>query len=103
MLRTPTLSDFVAVLQMNLIKNNPILLSDIKLAKNIYRPNVGSIKGKTTQRKPLPVMEDLIDILIEFKQQQHKIILAVDGMVVNGLKFLTTISLKLFYHTAQYI
>ena len=54
-----------------------------------------TIKGKTTSRKPIPVVDDMIVIPSE--------IVGVNGMSVNSLKFLTTILKHLFYWTTHYM
>ena len=71
--------------------------------EKIFGPDVGTIKGKTTRRRPTPVIEDLIDIPRELKMAQQKVTVAIDGMTVNSLKFLTSIALNLYYRTAQYL
>ena len=100
---SPSMNDIRAIIRMNLIKNNPITIKDIELMKKIFGPNVGTIKGKTTRRRPTPVIEDLIDIPRELKMAQQKVTVAIDGMTVNSLKFLTSIALNLYYRTAQYL
>ena len=45
---------------MNLIKNNPIRNENIKLDEKVFGPDVGTIKEKTTRRRPLLVIEDYI-------------------------------------------
>jgi len=42
----------------------------------------------------------MIDIPSELVQVQEDVILTLDGMTVNSLKFLTTISKHLYYRTA---
>ena len=59
---TPSIPDIQAVLRMNLIKNNPITNDDVKIAANIFGPDVSTIKSKTTRRRPLPVIDDYIEI-----------------------------------------
>jgi hypothetical protein len=43
---------------MNMIKNHRVTSNDIKIAVKSFGPDIGTLKGKTTHRKPLPVMDD---------------------------------------------
>jgi hypothetical protein len=88
---------------MNMIKNNPVTTADVKLAEKIFGPDIATLKGKTTRQKPVPVVEDYIDIPRELVAAQHDITLCMDGMKVNGLSFLTTISSNIIYRMAQYV
>ena len=73
---TPSVEDFKAILKMNLIKNCPITTEDINLAEKIFGPDIGSIKGKTTRRKPLAVVKSHIEIPKELISSQKEITLA---------------------------
>ena len=95
-LGTPSIHDFKAMLQLNTIANNPVTLNDIKMAENIFGPDIGAIKGKTTRQTPAPVVEDYIDIPAELIAAQRDVILCIDGMKVNGIDILTTISKNLY-------
>jgi len=88
---------------LNAIKNNPVTTADIDIAEKIFGPNISTLKGKTTRRKPVPVVEDHINIPRELIAAQHSVTLCIDGMKVNGLSFLTTVSKNLFYRITQYI
>jgi hypothetical protein len=88
---------------MNAIANNPVTTDDINLAEKIFGRDIGAIKGKTTRRKPVPVVDDYIEIPRELIASQYAVKLCVDLMNVNGLHFVTTISKNLQYRTAQYI
>ena len=98
----PSIPDLMAILRMNLVKNNPVTVEDVKLAEKIFGPDISTLKGKTTRRKPLPVVEDHIAIPRELVQAQQHVTLDVDGLTVNSLKFFTTISKNLYYRTAHY-
>ena len=50
---TPSLTDLKSMLQMNMIKNNPITNEDVDLAENFFGPDVGTIKGKIQDRGPV--------------------------------------------------
>jgi hypothetical protein len=99
----PSIQDFKAILCMNLIANNPVTTKDIEIAKEIFGPDIGSLKGKTTRRKPVPVVNNYIDIPQELTIKQQDVILCIDGMKVNDLSFLTTISKNICYQTALFI
>ena len=99
-LGTPSVDDMKAVIRMNLIANNPVTTKDIVLAEKIFGKDIGSLKGKSTRRKPIPVVENQIEIPSELIKSQRDVTLCVDGMKVNGIDFLTTISRNLYYRTA---
>ena len=50
----PLINKFKATICMNMINNDPVTTNDINIAKKSFGPNVGTLKGKTTRRKPLP-------------------------------------------------
>ena len=100
-LGTPSVQDFKAMLRMNLITNNPITVEDIKIAEQIFGSDIGSLKGKMTRKKPIPVIDNYIAIPQELYTKQQEIVLCIDGIKVNGLLFLTTVSKNILYRTAQ--
>ena len=100
---TPSIADFKAVIRMNAIGNNPVTTKDIDLAEKIFGPDIGQLKGKSTRRAPVHVVENEIEIPRELIRSQQDLTLCIDGMKVNGLWFLTTISRNLYYRTAHYV
>jgi hypothetical protein len=58
---------------------------------------------KQQWQTPAPVVDDYIEIPKELTDAQHDVTLCLDGMKINGLPFLTTISKNIYYRTAQYI
>eukprot|EP00978_Attheya_sp_CCMP212_P046879 scaffold417388_cov32-Attheya_sp.AAC.1 len=64
---------------MNIVKDNPITIEDIKLAEKIFGPDVATLKSKTTRRKPLAVIEDAITIPRELVQAQQHVTMAMEG------------------------
>ena len=73
------------------------------LAEHIFGPDVGTVKGKTTRRKPLPIIDEHIEIPEELISVHEDITLAIDGLTINTLKFLSTISRNVYYRTAHYM
>jgi hypothetical protein len=100
---TPPVQDLKAPLRMNMIYHDPVTISDIELAEKIFGQDIGSLKGKTVRRKPIPVVEDYIEIPKELVAAQHAVKLCIDLINVNGLVFLTTIPKHLYYRTTQFI
>ena len=99
----PTINDMKAIIRMNTIKNNPVTTEDVDIAQKIFGPDIATLKGKTTRRTPVPVVEDRIEIPRELITSQYSVTLCLDGMKVNDLTFLTTISKNLMYRTARYV
>jgi hypothetical protein len=102
-LGTPSIQDFKAILCMNLIANNSVTIEVIKIAKEIFGPDIGLLTSKTTRRKPMPVVNDYIKIPPELTNKQQDVTLCINGMKVNSLTFLITISKNICYRTAQFI
>jgi hypothetical protein len=100
---TPTVDDLKAMIRMNLIKNNIVTADDVNLATKAYGLDVGKIKGKTTRGKPTPVTSNIVEIPDELLEVQQDLTLSMDGLTVNSLKVLSTISHDLYYMTAQYV
>jgi len=99
----PSLEDFKKVIKANMIHNNPVTLQDVQVAEEVYGRDVGALKGKSTRCHPMPIVEDYVEIPKVLIQQNRKVALCMDVMKVNGLQFLTTVSKRLKYRTAQYL
>ena len=100
---SPSTPDLKATLTMNLVKNNPITLKDINIMEAIFGKDIATLKGKTTRRKPIPALEDYIDIPKELTLAQRNVIICVDGITVNSLKFLNATSKDSYYRTSHYM
>ena len=48
----PTVTDLKTIIKTNAIEDCPVTLGDLELAQKIYGPDIASLKGKTTRRKP---------------------------------------------------
>ncbi len=102
-LGTPSANDFKAIIKMNAIANIPVVRADIEMAEKFSGPDIGGLKGKSTRQKPVPVVEDYIEIASELIIAQHEVTLSMDGMKVNELSFLTRISQNIYSRTAPWI
>ena len=57
---TSSINYLKSILYMNMINNKPVTTDDINISEKIFGPDIGTLKGKTTHRKPLPVMDDRV-------------------------------------------
>ena len=95
----PTMENFKILVESNQIQNCPVKPEEITIAENIFGPDMGALKGKSTQRKPVPVRDDYIEIPPELKMQHHDITYCMDVMFVNGMPMLTGIDCTIQYQT----
>jgi hypothetical protein len=77
---------------MNIIQNCPVTVEDVNIADKIFGPDMSSLKGKSTRRKPKPVRKDLIEIPKEIITKHHDVKLYMDTMYVNECGMLTAIN-----------
>ena len=97
----PTTADLKTAIATNAIANLKVTTRDVDLAEKIFGPDLGTLKGKTTRRKPLPMVSDQIAIPPQLYENRESIGLCIDLMFVNSMPFFTSISRALYYHTAR--
>jgi hypothetical protein len=68
-----------------------VSVEDINISEKIFGPDMSSLKGKSTRRKPKPVRSDLIEISKVIITKHHDIDLCMDAMYVNECGMLTAI------------
>lgn len=75
--------DLKAIIRINLIKDDEVTIEDVTLVEKVHRLDIESIKGKTTQVKPTPVIFQTIDILKELININQDITISIDGLKIN--------------------
>ena len=55
----PSTKDFAKLILTNSIPNCPVTLADLKATEFIFGPEIGPLKGKTAQRHPPQVLNNL--------------------------------------------
>ena len=103
MLGCGTVNDLKAIIKTNMIKNNPVAIDDVVIAEELFRPDVGLLKGKTVRTKMSEARQDIVQIPKELIKMHKRVDLYIDIMKVCGLWFLTTISKHLMYRTAFWL
>ena len=97
----PTTKQLSYLLDHHLIPNSPFTSHDVRRAEQIYSPELGNLKGKTTRRNPPTVdqiMQQCPDTIIE---QYGNIMLSADVMHVNGIPFFVTRSRHIHFGTVD--
>ena len=92
MIGRPSTRTFIKVVENNLLPNCPITQKDIAAAEDIFGPDVGSLKGKTTWRAPDKVRMQVTPIPAHIMSRYKDIDLTGDVMRVNKIPFFVTIS-----------
>ena len=67
----PTVKTLKMILRSNMVKNCNITEEDVDLAQAIFGPDISYVKGKTTRRKPVPVVNNTIQIPKELKYKHQ--------------------------------
>ena len=82
-LGTHSVSDFTAVMRMNLTCDNEATTEDVSLTKKTFGPGIGGIKGMTTRSKPLPTQSQAMCIPRELLSTHEDLETSLDGLHVN--------------------
>ncbi len=85
------MENFKALLKMNIIKNCLITIEDVKIAEDIYGPDMSMLKGKSTRMRPNVVKNDCIKVPEEICMRNQQLELCMDVMFVNDICMMTTI------------
>ena len=102
-LGSPSVQDLKSALAMNAIANLPVTTADVDLAERIFGKDLGTIKGKTVRKRPLPMVPNHIEVPKELYEQRSDLALCMDIMFVNELPYMTTITRSLYYRTALHL
>ncbi len=87
----------------NIIKNCPITVSDVTNARNIFGPDLASIRRKTVQRIPAPVLGEYAAVLRLLVEANLIVTLAADVFFVDRTAFLLTLSRRNKFVTAEHV
>ena len=97
----PSTQAYIKILEKNFLPNCPITKDDILAAEHIFGPDIGSLKGKTVQQKPIPVSTQQSYVPSSILNWYRQVTIAGDIMFVNKLPFLVTISRNIKFSTAE--
>jgi hypothetical protein len=101
----PSESDFLDILNKNLIRNCPITVDDAKRASIIYGPDLATIKGKTTRSGAAPHVPTFhaVPIPAHIVTHHRDLTLCMDFLFVQGMAFMHSISHKIGFRTVAQV
>ena len=103
MIGCPSEQDFKGMVRANMIRNCPINVNDITNARNIWGPDLTSIRGKTVRQMPAPVITDYVAVPRSIIDRNKTVTMAADVFFVDGTAFLLTILRQIKFITAEYV
>ena len=83
MLGYPSISDFKEIINTNLIQNCPVTVEDINISIDIFGPDIFALKGKTTCKKTLPVVSDIVKVPSKVLHKHKNVTISADFMFMN--------------------
>jgi hypothetical protein len=83
------MKDFKWLIQSNQIKDCPVAVQDINVARKIWGKNIAALKGKTTRSKSIPMAREYVKVLYIF--------------FVNKIPFFFTLSRKIFFTAVNHL
>ena len=78
-------------------------MTDVTNATKIFGRDIGGIKGKNAQQKPVRVETELVHIPQDFHKLHKFVALMADVMFLNGVAFLSTFSRNISLMTTEYL
>eukprot|EP00804_Cyclotella_cryptica_P026251 CCRYP_019831-RA/>CCRYP_019831-RA protein AED:0.41 eAED:0.28 QI:0/0/0/1/1/1/2/0/498 len=77
--------------------------SDIKIARDIFGPDIASLKGKTVRHTPERVVTAYVAVPAEIYDRNKDVVVVGDVMFVSGFPFLVTVSGNLNLITSKFL
>jgi hypothetical protein len=65
--------DFQTIRLIDAVTDNPVTTQNFEIAGKIFGPDTGTLRGKAIRKKPIPFVDDVIEILKELHTSQYAI------------------------------
>ena len=101
MVRRLSDDDHTAIIKTNTIENCPVKPEGIKIAKKIFSPELGTLEGKITITKSIPVHPDIFSIPRSIIRANWYVVICVDVMYINIIPFFVTLLRVIKFQTSQ--
>jgi hypothetical protein len=97
------MKDFKWVIQSKKIKDCPVTVEYIDVARKIWGKNIAALKGKTTRIKSIPVARDYVKVPMELMKLHREVFLTTDIFFVNKIPFFLTLSSKICFTVVNHL
>jgi hypothetical protein len=97
------MKDFKWVIQSNQIKDCPVTVQYINVARKIWGKNIAALKGKTTRSKTIPVARDYFKVPMELMKLHKEVFLTTEIFFVNKIPFFLTLSRKICFTEVNHL
>jgi hypothetical protein len=102
-LSDPSMKDFKWVIQSNQIKDCPVTVQYIDVARKICGKNISALKGKNTRSKSIPVARDYVKVPMELMKLHKEVFLTTYIFFVNKILFFLTLSRKICFTPVNHL
>jgi hypothetical protein len=99
----PSMKDFKWVIQSNQIKECPVTVQYIDVARKIWGKIIAALKGKTTQIKSIPVARDYVKVTMELMKLHKEVFLTTYIFCVNKIAFFLTLSRNISFTAVNHL
>jgi hypothetical protein len=99
----PSMKDFKWVIQSNQIKDCPVTVQYIDVARKIWGKNIAALKGKTTRSNSIPAARDYVKVPMELMKVHKEVLLTTDIFFVNNIPFFLTLSRKICFTAVNHL
>ena len=99
----PSAKDYRWLICSNQIKNCPVIVQDIEVAKKLCSNNIAALKGKTTRIKPNIVARDQVKIPVGMIKFYKEVFLTWDIFFVKKIPFFLTLSWKIYFTSVNHL
>ena len=97
----PSDKDLIKILKTSSLPNCPVMPRDMLIANKLFWPDIGALKGKTTQQGP-PIVDSPVSVDTTFILKYYsEITLCVDLMYMNKVPLLVTLSQNIKFGTME--
>ncbi len=80
----PSIPELKWVVQSNQIKDCPVIAQDVNVALKIWGPSVALLKGKTVRCMPPVVVQDIVEVPKEIRENHKRVTLTIDIFCQQG-------------------
>ena len=98
----PCVNDLRKMLNSRQIEGCTLTVKDLENAQAVLGPDLATLQGKSTRKKPLPFVEQIVSIPKELTLRDD-VELCIDIVCVNKMPFLSTVSKRLQCRTCERI